>query len=627
MSAGLAGPAPRAELPRRKGDSGPPAWLYDWAGTPQRYDLLILLPNLGRGGAQRVASTLANAWAGAGYRVCVGTFSDKTEDAHQLVDGVTRLKVREFLRAKLEGSPPPSAATAATERAVLATRLRERPRSGAARPGAGSSSMTAAEPLDPSPLAVDPCVPAPIVAPTSAASTVAAAPLPDAKATTGLMARLRALKRNIRRAWREATFPLRQAGRLLRRWLRDLKRTARRRIHVALFPARQARRAIRRQLRGLKRTPSNWGFMVALPLAPVALFKHRDHLRGAWQSGRALRAAHSARQRPLGALRDYQDILRDRAKCRHVLAARLLMQHTRAPVILAFLGSTNVTAALARHGLASRLVISERNDPARQQLQEPYETLRPLAYGLADIVTANSQGAIDTMRAYVDGAKLVQVANPLVVPQAPGDRAPGADHAFITVSRLVPQKRVDRIIQAFARIVASGDAQGWRLDILGDGPERESLEALAARLGIADHVRFHGHVEPFARLYEADVFVLFSSYEGLPNALLEAMACGLTPVVNDGSPGPLEYVQHEATGLVVSSDDVEDLASTMRRLAGDPALRARLSAAARERVGELGLDRILASWNRVLGLALTTPAVPVTAGRMAATGEVAHGAG
>ncbi|HET6469903.1 MAG TPA: hypothetical protein VFG43_16135, partial [Geminicoccaceae bacterium] len=90
----------------------PPAWLREWAGTAQRYDLLILLPNLGRGGSQRVASLLANAWAAAGYRICIGTLSDKAEDAHHLHSGITRLKAREFLRVQMAGRAGAEAATA-----------------------------------------------------------------------------------------------------------------------------------------------------------------------------------------------------------------------------------------------------------------------------------------------------------------------------------------------------------------------------------------------------------------------------------------------------------------------------------------------------------------------------------
>ena len=75
-------------------------WLVEWAERPQRYDLLVLLPNLGRGGAQRVASLLIDAWAAQGYRICVATFSDKTEDAHRLDPRVTRLRIREFMRIR-----------------------------------------------------------------------------------------------------------------------------------------------------------------------------------------------------------------------------------------------------------------------------------------------------------------------------------------------------------------------------------------------------------------------------------------------------------------------------------------------------------------------------------------------
>lgn len=282
------------------------------------------------------------------------------------------------------------------------------------------------------------------------------------------------------------------------------------------------------------------------------------------------------------------------------------MEHVQAPVTLAFLGATNIIAALARHGLPTRLVISERNDPARQELQPVWQELRPLMYRGADMVTANSLGAVDTMRGWMPASRLAYVPNPLRVPPDPGTRRWRRGPAFISVGRLVPQKRVDLVIEAFARLE---DLDAWSLEILGDGPERPALEAAAERLGIGGRVRFHGHVDPFPHLYAADIFVLFSDFEGMPNALLEAMACGVVPIVGDATPGPLEFVVDDQTGLVVPAGDLDRLTRAMRLLAVDELGRTRLAAAARQRMGELAFDHVLETWGEVLQL----PVLPDTA--------------
>ena len=200
--------------------------------------------------------------------------------------------------------------------------------------------------------------------------------------------------------------------------------------------------------------------------------------------------------------------------------------------------------------------------------------------------------------------------NPLRVPPDPGTRRWRRGPAFISVGRLVPQKRVDLVIAAFAGLDGLDD---WSLEILGDGPERPALEALAERLGAKDRVRFHGHVDPFPHLYAADIFVLFSDFEGMPNALLEAMACGVVPIVGDATPGPLEFVVDDQTGLVVPADDPDRLAQAMRLLAVDELGRARLAAAARQRMDELAFDHVLESWSEVLRLPVP-PDAPRLAG-------------
>ena len=661
----------------------PADWLVEWAKTPQRYDILVLLPNLGRGGAQRVASLLIDAWAARGYRVCVATFSDKTEDAHRLDRRVTRLKIREFLRirtgrtpAKEKKAPPlrpsPAVAAAVVEQpaapstvAVVAPAASihvvapvkveglviERPVAEATVAVVGKKPANVdSEIVDQASVEV---VVEHLVEPSTASPTaivsvaeVQESPETGAANVTGVMDVLRTIKRTVRRRVRSALFPVREAGRMLRRQAREVRRQARevrrlgrearrvtrearRNLRAAGREARREARAAVRSARDSWRTAARSAdrgisdvgsemrkglrlrfAMVVGVLDLFAPITDRLHLRGAVQCLRALRG--TARNAGLAqrVIIEHRDLLTDRAKCRQVLAARMLMEHVQAPVTLAFLGATNIIAALARHGLPTRLVISERNDPVRQELQPVWQELRPLMYRGADVVTANSLGAVDTMRGWMPASRLAYVPNPLRVPPDPGTRRWRRGPAFISVGRLVPQKRVDLVIAAFAGLDGLDD---WSLEILGDGPERPALEALAERLGAKDRVRFHGHVDPFPHLYAADIFVLFSDFEGMPNALLAAMACGVVPIVGDATPGPLEFVVDDETGLVVPADDPDRLAQAMRLLAVDELGRARLAAAARQRMDELAFDHVLESWSEVLRLPVP-PDAPRLAG-------------
>lgn|GEM_PF-125016 len=126
--------------------------------------------------------------------------------------------------------------------------------------------------------------------------------------------------------------------------------------------------------------------------------------------------------------------------------------------------------------------------------------------------------------------------------------------------------------------------------LAGDGPEREPLEALAQRLGVAERVRFLGRREDVPELLAAcDLFALPSLYEGSSLAVLEAMAAGI-PIVSSAIGGTDELIEDGRSGLLVPPGDAEALAAALRRALGKPALRMEMAARARERV-EAGLRR------------------------------------
>jgi len=152
---------------------------------------------------------------------------------------------------------------------------------------------------------------------------------------------------------------------------------------------------------------------------------------------------------------------------------------------------------------------------------------------------------------------------------AAGDDAalpPYAGPTLVTVCRLVPWKGVEGLIRAL------GALPGARLVVVGDGPLRVALEGLAAAEGVAERVVFTGGV-PAGRvraiLRRADVFVLNSSYEGLPHVVLEAMAEGV-PVVATDAGGTGELVEHGVTGMLVPVGDDAALAAAIAALLRDP---------------------------------------------------------
>jgi glycosyltransferase involved in cell wall biosynthesis len=171
-------------------------------------------------------------------------------------------------------------------------------------------------------------------------------------------------------------------------------------------------------------------------------------------------------------------------------------------------------------------------------------------------------------------------------------RRPGGPPRLVAVGLLYEAKGYEFLLQAIARL-----DRELLLDIAGDGPQRAELEALAARLGIADRVSFRGLVpkpEVAALLRDSDAFVLTSRYDNNPCAVVEALACGL-PVVATSVGGVPELVD-ETNGLLARPQDPDSIAQRLDELLDglDRYDRAAIAGAAQARFGHEVVGRELA---------------------------------
>lgn len=175
--------------------------------------------------------------------------------------------------------------------------------------------------------------------------------------------------------------------------------------------------------------------------------------------------------------------------------------------------------------------------------------------------------------------------------QEPGISLPeGADPLLVCSGRLVSAKGFDILLKALALLQSSRCPPN--LVVLGDGPERKNLEALAVSLGIAGRVRFAGMVDnPFAVFRRATAFVQSSRREGFGNVLIEAMACGAPVVAADCPFGPRIILRDGAVGLLVPPEDPDALAGGIERLLEDDKLAARFKTAGAERAREFEVAR------------------------------------
>ncbi len=235
------------------------------------------------------------------------------------------------------------------------------------------------------------------------------------------------------------------------------------------------------------------------------------------------------------------------------------------------------------------------------------DRLIPRLYRRADAIIANSAGvARNLVELGLDTNGIVAIPNGVEcdwVDEASRDALrlavpdSGSGPLIVTAGRLVPQKDHATLVRAFACLQVLLPS---RLVILGDGPERARLESLARNLGVHDRILFPGYLDnPFPLFSRADLFVLSSRYEGMPNVLLEALACGLPVVSTDCPHGPAEILKDGWFGSLVPIGDHRRLAQEMMRSLRAPRNPERQRARARQfdeaRIAQLYVDALLRS--------------------------------
>jgi glycosyltransferase involved in cell wall biosynthesis len=291
------------------------------------------------------------------------------------------------------------------------------------------------------------------------------------------------------------------------------------------------------------------------------------------------------------------------------------LRASRPDIVMPFL-SYFITAIAVRLSGARARVVFNQGTPTTGFLDDPdfgwgsglrrsvFSLLTRLFYARADAVVVTSRGVADDLisRHGVPSARIRVLHNPVDLDAItrlaadPIDDAVAGDRPVLAAAgRLAGVKNYPLMIAAVADVVARRPVYLW---ILGDGPERARLQALAADGGVGRFVRFLGFQQnPFRYIAKADVFVLTSTYEGFGNVLIEAMACG-TPVVATKSPGTQEIITDGENGVLVDHD-AESIATAIAALLGNPAKREALRLRGREAVIHYALPAVAARYDRL----------------------------
>lgn len=232
------------------------------------------------------------------------------------------------------------------------------------------------------------------------------------------------------------------------------------------------------------------------------------------------------------------------------------------------LQSAYLTAAMPKK-VYCKSIYSERGDPYDKEYDGLLGIIRNWCVKRTDGFMFQSEGARDFFGAEV-AKRSVVIHNSVSVPVEKYPMPETRDNRIVSVGRLHEQKNQALLIDAFAKI--ADEFPECILENYGDGQLREALQQKIDQLGFTDRIKLlPARKDVFDAIRTARLFVLSSDYEGMPNALMEAMALGLPCVATDCRPGGVRtLVEDGVNGFVVPRMNVDALADTMRYVLSHP---------------------------------------------------------
>jgi glycosyltransferase involved in cell wall biosynthesis len=254
--------------------------------------------------------------------------------------------------------------------------------------------------------------------------------------------------------------------------------------------------------------------------------------------------------------------------------------------LFSFCTMGTVFGALATIGLHCPMLVAERTDPR----SSGHDFIRNMAYRRARQLVVQTEESLNYLPASFR-KKAFRLPNPVdgsVPAPFEGKRA----KRVVYLGRLEPEKNPGLLLEAFCGF--SRQYPEYRLEYYGAGSLEQELRDRAEKLGLSDKVLWHGFcADAKQRIADAGIFVLPSNYEGISNAMVEALAMGL-PVIATNCPigGAASYIQDGKNGLLVPVGDAAALEKAMEKIAGNEALARKLSDNARKLREECPVDKV-----------------------------------
>ena len=274
---------------------------------------------------------------------------------------------------------------------------------------------------------------------------------------------------------------------------------------------------------------------------------------------------------------------------------RRYLKKEKPDCVVSFIGRINALVLLAGLGLKMPIVVSERNDPRHDGRGKGMLMLCDRLYRTARAVVFQTKAEMECFSDAVKDRGVI-IPNPVSV-EGVSRREPEG-FPVVTAGRLAAQKNHKMLMNAME--ILRREIPEAKCTIYGEGELRQELERYVREKGLENTVFLPGHaLDIHEKIADASVFVLTSEYEGLPNALIEAMMLGI-PCITTDYPGSEEVMEDGVTGLIVPRGDAEALARKLIALALNRELGEALGEKARQEAEKYRTENVIARWQNVI---------------------------
>ena len=290
----------------------------------------------------------------------------------------------------------------------------------------------------------------------------------------------------------------------------------------------------------------------------------------------------------------------DSLKLNYHLTKRVskIIKQEKINIAIGFITSANIIAIIASKINKIPCIISERNNPIIVKVSKFWSTLRLLFYPMTSKIVLQTNGVKLFYLNKIKEHKMVVIPNPISSKLALLENKDiRKEKIILTVGRLEPHKCQDLILKAFKNI----ETKGWKLIIVGIGPQEKQLKEYVKNNGLENKVEFTGKIKQIENYYnKAGMFVFASRYEGYPNVIIEAMSFGIPTISSNCDFGPSDIISDGENGYLFPVDNQVELEKKITLLIDNQEIREKFAKNARSNTKKFQNKIVTKQWEKII---------------------------